>query len=205
MTMLLPNFDFRDLLPVLNRRKFRLPFVASEVYDELGDKFDPLKWNRQLKKYRTKLDYKIHSEKHCDVIGEYCTEKSKISLCVILGQTIDIHHLKFLLIQTIMHEMVHANQDGGHEFQYERTNIKSDDEDLIYYSCFGEIQAYAHDAILESFNGYCITYERYSNMHENTKKEFMKQTIRWLNKYKSYGNILKEPHESNLRKHRQRS
>ena len=205
MTLILPNFDFRDMLPMINRRKFRLPFISSKVYDELGQKFDPLKWNRILKKYRVTLKYECHTGDHCDVVGEYCTEKSKMHLTIILGQTVELQNLKFLLIQTIMHEMIHANQDCSHEFQYEKGFIKTDDEDLKYYSCFGELQAYAHDAILESFNGHCNTYERYVNFPEKVKREFMKQTIKWLNKYKSYGNILKEPYESNLRKYHQRA
>lgn len=205
MTIILPNFDFRDMLPMINRRKFRLPFIPSTVSDELGDVVDPLKWNRILKKYRCTLKFETHEHDHCDVIGEYDAEKSKMHLVILLGQIIDLYHLKFILIQTIMHEMIHANQDHSHELQYEKGFVRSEDEDVKYYSCFGEIQAYSHDAVLESFNGHCATYDRYKEMPEKVKKLFMSNTIRWLNKYKSYGIILKEPNEPNLRKYRQRT
>ncbi len=196
----LPNFDFRDYLPLLDRKVYRLAFNPMEVWVKLGSTFNQAMWARFLKKYRVRMDY--NEGEFADVSGDLEEECKWINLLVSFPKDHNIDHVKFLLVQTMMHEYIHANQFYAHEEQYEKiiSSWKPVNEEEEYLSKFGEIQAFAHCAALDQLNGIEDTVYRYSKMSPKTRKAFYIMISRWVHKYSNKYNInnviLIEKHES---------
>lgn len=187
------NFDFRDLLPFLDRGVYKTPLVFCDLWRKLGDKYEEKRWDRILRKYRARV---ISVKNQWGVSGEYDDSSNRIKI-LINPKELSLDTLKFATIQTVMHELIHVHQNYCHAEQYERIisdrAVKGEHEE---YMCkFGEIQAYAHCAALEYLVGIEDTINRYDEFSVKTKRLFLNLMFRWVNKYISLTNLSIEPNE----------
>lgn len=176
------DIDFRDLLPNLDRNLFYYPFVPADIWVALGDKINLTMWDRLFRKHRAriimgKLDYPA-------VEALFHEDKFRVQLFISDIDSWDVSDLKFELIQTMMHELIHANQDyAGPQYGRMVAKVTSENPEEIYLSCFGEVQAYAHCMALEILSGREKDLDRYDMCLPAVKKELYRQRFRWMQKY----------------------
>lgn len=179
--------DFRDLLPVLDRAVFKHPFIPAKIWKSLGSSFDLKQWGRVLKKHR--ISVTLGAEGFTVVAAGFYDETNLIIVEISSPKLFKIDALKFELIQTVMHELIHANQFSGHADQYERPFGKSKDEEQAYLGMFGEIQAFSHCIALEFMQfgwGAGPTITRYDNAEYQVKRELLRQLARWVEKHENH-------------------
>lgn len=176
--------DFRELLPHLDTRVYKNPFITSVVWKRLGDKFDLDKWKKYLKKIRVRLV--VTYAKTETVSAVYLEEEQVIQVYITKPNQWTINSLKFVVIQTIMHEYVHAHQFYCHPEQYDRMIVKCTPKtDEEYLSSFGEVQAYAHCYAIDMFYKFDTTRERYEKCDPKVKRLLFQQALRWYHKHKN--------------------
>jgi hypothetical protein len=182
--------DFRDLLPKIDKKKFKEPFIPAKIWKDLGDRFEYRRWTRVLKKYRVFLSIRKKTLNHSDITAEAYPCNLYIYVYLNENRRIDLlDELKYDLLQYIMHEMIHINQFYSHEFQYDRIVKKHENEYEDYLGKFGEIQAYAHHCFLDFCKnqkwGTGETWNSYQKTSPKVKEELVRQINRWEKKYKN--------------------
>lgn len=178
--------DFRDLLPVLDRSVFKHPCIPAKLWKSLGNTFDLKQWARVLKKHR--ISIALGHEGFAIVTAEFDDETNRITMEISSPESFRIDALKFELLQTLMHELIHANQFFGHEEQYGRIIGTPKTEEQEYLSNFGELQAFAHCIALEFMQlgwGAGPTLARYDDFEQRAKRELLKQVVRWVEKHEN--------------------
>lgn len=203
------TIDFRDFLSQLDLSIFKKAFVPKKIWRSLGNEYNFKNWHRILTKYRVNLQET--SKQDGPVEGEYdednyvakiiiLTPKQRkiktksrqtanrrpITTAALPKEIQNIDTLKFKVIQTIMHEMVHANQFFGNEAQVYKVIEKQKTEYQNYISTRGEIVAYAHCIALEFLEDGrwgAGTYTWFADCTPKIHKTLHKHIIRWLNMY----------------------
>lgn len=169
---------------MLDRRRFKNPFIPEDIWNRMGSVFNEHMWDRLLRKHRMRLIMDKDSPEPA-VSAEYWDEEDLIHITVSQPKLWNLDDLKFEIIQTAMHELIHANQYAAHEEQYDRVIAKCVPADAFndYLSTFGEVQAYAHCCALDWIRGFDNTLYRYEECPWQVKRELYKQIDRWLRKY----------------------
>jgi hypothetical protein len=148
----------------------------------MGSSYDFKAWKRLLKKYNCKLEQTKQPDFFA-VSAQYLD--GDIEMYISRPEDTDFDILKFQVIQTLMHELIHVNQAGAHEEQYDRLFSKNDPDE--YLGKFGEIQAFAHDIAMEYIDtkdfSTCETLCRYDGAEFAVRKELWRQIFRWLEYY----------------------
>lgn len=177
--------DFRDLLPKLDKTIFEHEICPSKLWKSLGNEYNFKQWRRILRRYR--VDLKISETLEYDVVwGEYYTEEKIINLFLIEPKKHPLYVLKFRLIQTLMHEMIHAHQFFSHSDQCWKLIEKQETEVLDYMSTFGEIDAFAHCIVLEHLENKTElenAYRLYDGVTPKVRKLLIKRMWRWMQIY----------------------
>jgi hypothetical protein len=179
------NIDFRDLLPNLDRGRFKHPFIPADIWNSLGNKVNYTMWDRLLRKHRGRIVTGPYPYPELEAV--FLEDSFRIQIMISDIDNWDVSDLKYEIIQTMMHELIHVNQQYANELQYERpvANVTSDDADELYLSCFGEVQAYAHCQAIDILSGKSNNLNRYDYCLPKVKHELYRQRFRWIQKYSS--------------------
>ena len=182
-------FDFRDLLDCFDRNIFKEPFIPKNVWRNLGKHFNLKEWNKKLEKYRVQIvEVKTRLKPRPEVLAIYHDEECKIDLTISnLKLFSGIEDLKFGVIQTIMHEMIHANQFFRHPDAYSKVIEEQEKEYENYHAKFGEVEAFSHCIALEYLRegrwGAGNTLRRYKNCSPKIQRLLHKNTKKWVEVY----------------------
>lgn len=168
----LQNCNF-DWIKILNfyERPFRAKLIPSKVWNDL-DKYknNSVGLKNYCKKWRTSVTFleplkkkNIFTE-YVAVGGQYCERRSEI---FIHSRNFDEFiftdrswsRFKYKFIQTLMHELIHFMQYDKRDeepsyryYKWKKTEKQSINSDREYYSCYDEVQAYAHCVFLDFVN-----------------------------------------------------
>lgn len=149
------NGNFVDLL------KVDLPrLVPSILWSKLDTyRNDPVGMKRYLARHhKTVLYTETSKNREFYVSGEFAMDEEKMQIFTIRPKRFSDKswkEFKFEVILTLMHEYIHFMQWLCHEDKYEfvfyhnEHKDKQMEEEREYYSCWGEIQAYAHCILIE--------------------------------------------------------
>lgn len=180
------GIDFRDLLPGLNRTLYKHPFVPKNLWGSFGNHFDIDRWNKYLKKHRMKIivNEEVSPEQ---VNGSFFLEDHSIELEIPKKSSYDVDKLRFSVLQTAMHELVHAKQFSNAPMLYSLVLEKQEKKYETYHSQFGEIEAFAHCIALEFLAngkwGSGDTIQRYDGCTPKVKRALNRQIKHWIRIY----------------------
>jgi hypothetical protein len=161
------NFDWIEILNFYER-PFRAKLIPSKVWDDL-DKYknDSVGLKNYCKKWRTSVTFSqpINKRKvwtNCVAVGgQYYERKSEIFVHSLGFDTFVFtdktwNRFKYKFIQTLMHELVHFMQYHRRDeepsyryYKWKKTQKQNINLDREYYSCYDEVQAYAHCVFLD--------------------------------------------------------
>lgn len=178
------DFDFRDLLYV-NRDVYKRPLIPSVLWNTLENSRLEV-WNHVLRLFRVTLEIEETEDPVHTGLGEYDEDKNWSTIKILRSKSDTTHNLIFQVIQTIMHEYIHASQAECNSEMF--NDVKSTEKFEDYISEWREIQALAHCAYLEIMEydeRPTRTTDWYSYASPSTRKEFYKFIYRWYLKYNS--------------------
>jgi hypothetical protein len=168
-------------------------WTPKGLYDWLGP-YDFMKWHCKLLEIHVQLK-EDHKKMVSSVSGRYLIDDNWIEITI--HRTSD-PNLRFLVIQTILHELIHVGQlyNKDHSLFTRRTCRLTGDTRTDYLTQDGELEAYAHCLLLESQDNptlpLCETFLQYQDVPTRAQNRFLKFLYDWQSKYKSYGIILPE-------------
>jgi hypothetical protein len=218
------KFDWVEILN-FSERPFRAKLIPSKIWKDL-DKYrnDSVGLQNYSKKWRTSIKFMKNRSKakvwneFIAVGGEYWERRCEIQIHTDKFDTFKFsedswERFKFKYIQVLMHELIHFMQyDRRYEepskrfYKWKKTYRKKTDEMREYYSCYDEVQAYAHCIYLDykrsrpNKNIYDLLLEcrdrsnsptltdifktfDYDFRNNETLKILLKEVYRWHRKY----------------------
>jgi hypothetical protein len=157
--------------------------IPSRLLNRLGE-FDPERWTKVLRRF--KCDLLINEHEHdMPVTGEFDSDRDYILIQI---TDTKVEDLPFLLLQTLMHEMIHVNQTYKNPESYYVPSDVGLNEFLNYLSLNGEIEAFSHCLFLETMQGTpisdCYTMKMYEKTTPKVQKKFMRNYRVWKKHYK---------------------
>lgn len=182
------DFDFRDLLYV-NRDVYKRPLIPSVLWNTLENSRLEV-WCHVLRLFRVTLEIEETEDLVHTGLGEYDEDKNWSTIKILRSKSDTTHNLIFQVIQTIMHEYIHASQAECNSEMF--NDVKSTEKFEDYISEWREIQALAHCAYLEIMEydeRPTRTTDWYSYASPSTRKEFYKFIYRWYLKYNTKENL----------------
>lgn len=174
--------DFRKFLYV-NREVYKRAIVPAILWKAL-EKTDIVLWGLILKKFRVNFIVSETEDPAHTVLGEFHGDKDKVFVHAMVSKTDTHHNLIFQVIQTVMHEYIHASQIYCNEDTF--LDFQESNNFIEYISEWREIQALSHCAFLEIMeytDRPTLTTGYYLDAPDRVKKRFWKFVVRWSNKY----------------------
>lgn len=176
------DFDFRDILEI-DKGLYKKPLIPAVLWKALEQSSIAL-WPSILKPYRvyftlTQVDDLAHT-----CMGEYDEDTHTSNVVALVSKNDTHHNLIFQVIQTVMHEYIHASQSYCNSEQFNNVGDSKTFED--YLSEWREIQALAHCAFLEIMeytDRPTRTMDLYSEVPEKIRKAFYRNISRWSQRY----------------------
>jgi hypothetical protein len=163
------NYDWMEMLN-FHQRPFRAKVVPSKIWKDLDlYRNDAKGLSNYFKKWRTRIEFcpqksksKLY-ETYIAVGGEYEPDDRQCSIQLYntnfdkFNFTDDSwNKLKYKLIQTLMHELIHfmqfdrrGDEWSGYIVPYKKVKHEKKNMERKYLSEFDEIQAYAHCVLLD--------------------------------------------------------
>jgi hypothetical protein len=163
------NFDWMEMLNFYER-PFRAKFIPAKAWKDL-DKYrnDSKGLSNYFKKWRTRVEFRPEPSKskcyqtYVAMGGEYDPTTRQCALHVYTNYydkfpfTDDSwNKFKYRLIQITMHELIHfmqfdrrADEWSGYVVPYKKVKHAKKCAERKYLSEFDEIQAYAHDVLID--------------------------------------------------------
>jgi hypothetical protein len=158
------TFDMIDFFRFL-KRPFRAKLIPAEIWKDLDDlKHSPTQLKRYFQKFKMNIRFfkslEGISNGYVHVNGDAYRDPMYVDIKIFTHDWATIkwttywwRRFKVLLIQTVLHELIHMMQFiNGHEVvmaRYKKTGSIKKDEELEYFSSSDEIQSYTHDIFLD--------------------------------------------------------
>lgn len=177
------SFDFREIV-LVDEGLYKQPLIPSVLWLAL-EKSSIHLWGAILKRYRVEFEYTYTTDDAHTCLGEFDEERHISKIHALVSTTLDTpHNLIFQVIQTVMHEYIHASQSYHDSDHF--NNVAECKTMIDYLSEWREIQALAHCAFLELMeytDRPTRTVDYYTDMPQNIKRKFYRQIARWAKKY----------------------
>ena len=187
-----------DILPLIAPR-------APEVFKDLNPRtisknlgrYNLDKWKYVLSDYRTKLVRRPSPRlPRWQAGGVLDDVKWKIQIDLLMHEDGLPCDMRFHVLQTLLHEMVHVQQFSCNPDTqyYPTTSSKVKKSSQEYLALKGEVKAFAHCAFLEFQNdGQLISSSRnrYKDMPKSTQKAFDRELQLWEERYIKFGVSLR--------------
>lgn len=143
------SYDLSMLQKRINRSIDKCQIVDVDVYQLIKN------LGKSLKKFKVKVQqYEVETD-YFSITAVYNFEKMKIDMYICCNDDFmittkdEFNDLKFEISSTIQHEYVHREQYLNNKVEWQCDGIVDDSKEHEYYSNPEEIQAYAHDIMLE--------------------------------------------------------
>jgi hypothetical protein len=173
------TFDFRDLIHV-DREKYRIPLIPAVLWHAL-EKTPIERWRLLLRLYRIDFSHERTEDPVHTCVGEYDEDSAWSKIIAHVSSNDTEHNLVFQVIQTMMHEYIHASQSNCNSDEFNSVGVDDD-----YLSEWREIQALSHCAYLELMEYQdrpTRTIEWYESATRKVRREFYQYIYRWYLKY----------------------
>jgi hypothetical protein len=182
-----------DILPIISPKApdHFIPINPRVLSKSLG-KYDLEKWKKSLKPHRVNLiEHPKPRYPSGQVGGGLDNDNWRIYLDLLMREDGKPCDMRFHVIQTILHEMIHADQfsKGGDRHYYRMTSTKTVNRNHEYLARIGEVKAFAHCSFLEFQNeGQLLigSRNRYKDLPDATRRAFDRELFRWQDRYKKF-------------------
>jgi len=175
----------------------RAPALFKELNPRIISKdlgrYNLEKWKQVMKEYRVRLSQRKNPIfARWQAGGVLDDVKWKIHVDLLMREDGKPCDMRFHILQTLLHEMVHVQQFSCNPdtHYYPTTSSKVENPLHEYLAQKGEVKAFAHCAFLEFQNeGQLIasSRNRYKDMPMATKKALDRELYLWEKKYIEFG------------------